>query len=119
MLKRRQEVKSEPAPYVPRPDEILEQEIARSFELLEGCAIPRRLKMLILPILQEYDIPWSVLAGASRKADLLEPRRKIWTELNNEGISSAQIGRWFNRDHTTILYGLGKIPSRMKQAFAS
>lgn len=45
-------------------------------------------------------------------------RREVMRRLHAEGVSYAQIGRWLNRDHATVMYGLGVIkktfPSRRR-----
>lgn len=91
---------------VPTPDHVLEAEINRLRKLMDGCRIPARLKLLVLPMVEEFDIPWAVLVSPSREGHLLKPRRKIWHMLRNEGLSLPQIGKMFNRDHTTIMHGL-------------
>jgi chromosomal replication initiation ATPase DnaA len=57
-------------------------------------------------MIEEHDIPWSMLVSPSRKEYLKGPRRKIWAMLQREGLSLPQIGKMFNRDHTTILHGI-------------
>lgn len=115
----------------PKPPSVLtritkeEEEYYRSMELdvqakrtailLDGCNMSRRLKLLILPVLQEYDVAWSILVSPSRMHKLKEPRREIWALLREEGMSFPQIAALCNRDHTTILYGYNEYLS-MKEA---
>lgn len=86
--------------------EYLDVLIKRTMVLLDGCTISRRLKLIILPVLQEYDTPWKDLVSPSKANVLKNPRRQIWALLRDEGMSLPQIGRLFNRDHTTVLHGL-------------
>lgn len=92
--------------HIPAPDHVLEAEISRLQVLMEGCRIPSRLRLLVLPMVEECDIPWSMLVSPSRMEYLKGPRRKIWAMLQREGLSLPQIGKMFNRDHTTILHGI-------------
>ena len=92
--------------HTPAPDHVLEAEISRLQVLMEGCRIPSRLRLLVLPMVEECDIPWSMLVSPSRMEYLKGPRRKIWVMLQREGLSLPQIGKMFNRDHTTILHGI-------------
>jgi hypothetical protein len=92
--------------HIPAPDHILEAEINRLQVLMEGCRIPSRLRLLVLPMVEDCDIPWRDLISSSRKEYLKGPRRKIWAMLQREGLSLPQIGKMFNRDHTTILHGI-------------
>ena len=89
-----------------RNDEELDQEVQKLQSLLEGCVMPKRLKMLILPIVQEHGYSWEELVSISRKKYLHPARREIWIALREEGnLSFPQIGKLFNRDHSTIVHG--------------
>ena len=93
--------------HTPAPDHVLEAEISRLQILMEGCRIPSRLRLLVLPMVEDCGIPWLDLVSSSRKDYLKWPRRKIWATLQREGrLSLPQIGKMFNRDHTTILHGI-------------
>lgn len=39
-------------------------------------------------------------------------RQDIWLEFREEGMSLAEIGRFFKRDHTTVLYGINRAKER-------
>ena len=92
--------------YQPRPDDVLDAEILRLKKLMEGCRIPARLRLLVLPLVEECNIPWKVLVSPSREKYLKDARPKIWTALRDDGLSYPQIGKMFNRDHTSIMYGI-------------
>ena len=55
---------------------------------------------------EEYKFTVKELRGPGRSHCFSEPRRVIWSELKQRGYSLPQIGRFFGRDHTTILHGL-------------
>jgi chromosomal replication initiation ATPase DnaA len=54
----------------------------------------------------EHGVLPSELRGPSRFAQFIEPRRRVWAELRERGYSLSQIGRFFGRDHTTIMHGI-------------
>jgi len=102
-----------PKPFTDEEKEFIEQvkidmRIKRTSVLLEGCNMSRRLKLIVLPVLEEYDIPWEVLVSPSRKHNLKAPRREIWNLLREDGLSFPQIAKLFNRDHTTIIHGVNQ-----------
>lgn len=89
-----------------RNDEELDQEVQKLQSLLDGCVMPKQLKMLILPIIHDYGYSWKELVSISRKKYLHPARREIWIALREEGnLSFPQIGKLFNRDRSTIVHG--------------
>jgi chromosomal replication initiation ATPase DnaA len=55
---------------------------------------------------EEYKMSVRELRGASRARIFNEPRRIIWCEAHDNGYSYPVIGRFFGRDHTSIIYGV-------------
>lgn len=49
--------------------------------------------------------PEQVVGDCCRK-DNVQARWAVIRRLNKDGFSSAQIGRWMNRDHSSILHAL-------------
>jgi hypothetical protein len=94
-----------PRPLPEVPVSIEEQQRKR----MKGCPLSLRRQGLVLPILEEFDMTWEKLWEKDRRAVLMEPRRKIWLKLWEDGMSIAQIGRFTQRDHTTVLWGLRAI----------
>ena len=89
-----------------RNDEELDQEVQKLQSLLDGCVMPKRLKMLIIPIIHDHGFSWKELVSISRKKYLHPARREIWIALREEGnLSFPQIGKLLNRDHSTIVHG--------------
>jgi chromosomal replication initiation ATPase DnaA len=54
------------------------------------------------------------LRGPDRRHDICEVRFKVWAALRAANYSYPHIGRYFRRDHTTILSGLKKIDAYEK-----
>lgn len=53
-----------------------------------------------------HGVNWREIMGRSRMAYVARARRHCWLEFYRRGYSSCQIGRIFDRDHSTVLYGL-------------
>ncbi len=54
-------------------------------------------------------IPRAELFGCTRVQHVCDTRFVLWLILTDDyGMSSVTIGRYFNRDHTTILHGVRK-----------
>ena len=100
-----------PAPDAPRvytaeEEAALDAKIERNQRLLAGCGISGRLKMLLLPILQEHDVTWMQMLRGGRAHCYRDCKREVWTMLYDEGLSYPQIGKLFGNDHTSILHGV-------------
>lgn len=52
--------------------------------------------------------PTRVLSDCRTRRDVYA-RREVMRRLYDEGFSYSQIGRWLNRDHSTVMFGLGHI----------
>lgn len=60
-------------------------------------------------MLAAYDLTWKEIVSPCRKQKLVVPRRAIIWCLHCAGLSSTQIGRVLNRDHSSIIYALKEI----------
>ena len=80
--------------------------------LMKGLRIPERARMVIAPVLQDHGIFWTEVFSESRSAHIVQPRQDMWLLLKRAGYSLSQIGRMFNRDHSTISQGVGKANER-------
>lgn len=102
---------------------LLEQNITYRQALLKGAEdVPKRVKLLILPILEEHNYSWEELFGKdkgtsrnSRTAQSVEVKWQIFREIyNNLETNPNQIARWCGMDHTSVLYGLGLLKKRKR-----
>jgi hypothetical protein len=59
-------------------------------------------------ILDQHDTTWEAIVNHDRKAPTHKPRRAVYGYLHRRGWSVAKIGRFCNRDHTSILHALRK-----------
>lgn len=68
---------------------------------------PNEMDIVTKQIAGMYGVEPGELRGPRRHAHLTEPRRVIWRELiRNRGLKSTRVGRYFKRDHSTILQGV-------------
>lgn len=102
---------------------LLEEGITYREALLKGTEnIPKRIKLLVLPILEEANFSWEELFGKnpttkgnSRTEDVVQTKWKIFRELHKElKLNPSQIAQWCSMDHTSVLYGLGKLEKKRK-----
>jgi chromosomal replication initiation ATPase DnaA len=47
---------------------------------------------------------------------VVQLRQRLFYEFREEGMSLPEIGRFFNRDHTTVRYGIQKEKERREQS---
>ena len=47
--------------------------------------------------------------GDSRRQHVVSARWAVWRRMEADGLSIAAIGRATNRDHSTVLNGLGRL----------
>lgn len=57
---------------------------------------------------KRYGVSVEDVLGPSKEKHFVEARRYAWKMARRSGWSLTEIGRAFNRDHTTILVGLRK-----------
>lgn len=57
-------------------------------------------------VCQETGLDYSLVMGRCRETQFTQARQLIWSIAQQNGASLAQIGRVFNRDHTTIMSGI-------------
>lgn len=102
---------------------LLEEGITYREALLKGTEnIPKRIKLLVLPILEEANFSWEELFGKnpttkgnSRTEDVVRTKWRIFKELHQElNLNPTQIAQWCSMDHTSVLYGLGKLEKSRK-----
>ena len=55
--------------------------------------------------------PRRVMGPSHKPKDVLA-RRKVWRRLRDDGFTTTQIGKWTNRDHSTVVVGLQRLALR-------
>ena len=64
---------------------------------------------ITIKIAQKYGLTADHITGKSRDKWIVKARREVCEELYAKGMSSKTIGNFLNRNHTSILYLLGKL----------
>lgn len=83
-----------------------------------GFIIPEKkkpVKEIIEEVLRDYPgMSFDLVTGPRRARKIVEARYACMRAVHNErpDMSFPQIGRIFNRDHTVIIYAVGKLKSR-------
>lgn len=84
---------------------------------------PIRVRKLVRAAAEMFNTTEKGILSPSRRQVHVRPRRMVYLALREEGKSMEQIGRWLNRDHTTVVHGCQVARSiiaqdqRMKAAF--
>lgn len=102
---------------------LLEEGITYRQALLKGAEdVPKRIKLAVLHILEETNFSWGELFGKdketkrnARSTEAVQTKWEIFKELHYQhNINPTQIANWCKMDHTSVLYGLGKLRKRVK-----
>lgn len=82
------------------------------------AAPPARARKIIAEVAAAYELTPADLTGPRRFAKIMEPRRIAMARIRNElGYSFPQIGRLFNRDHSSVIWAIrGGRPNQPSQA---
>jgi chromosomal replication initiation ATPase DnaA len=70
---------------------------------------------IIKKIAREWNLTVETIRGKSRDRYAYEARKEIAQALYDRGLSTVQIGRYINREHTTILNMLGRLSRHKKR----
>lgn len=67
------------------------------------------MKNIVEQVSRSRGVPVKDIMGTSRLKDIVAARQSAMWLSRSQGISFARVGRFFNRDHTTILHACNKI----------
>lgn len=74
---------------------------------------------IIIEVSERRKVPALLVAGCSQVKRCVAARNEVWATLNKLGVSAQRLGVLFNKDHTTVLYGIrrhnGEMPWDIKQ----
>lgn len=82
----------------PKPFDIL--------RLMQVQGEPASMRRIALDVALGHRISVKSLTGRSRCPDLAHPRQEAMFRMRQAGFSLSQIGRFFRRDHTTVMHGV-------------
>lgn len=111
IVRKKEEEKKEPAPVIPigpfqqAINELKEDEKRMKHPLLSGLK-GMKSREVLEPVILKYKISYKELSGPSRVAKYHLPRRHCFAVLREAGFSTPQIGKLFNRDHSTVVHAL-------------
>jgi len=103
---------------------ILEEGITYCQALLKGAEdIPKRIKLVVLPLLEESNFSWEELFGKdsstqrnARTVDAVKVKWEIFKELHVRlNMNANQIASWCNMDRTSVAYGLGNLRKKKRK----
>ena len=93
----------------------LEDLVARQRDIIRSFADSAKSPLLsdvIAVISKHYQLPKQTIVGAGKSTTYVFPRHVGYYIGRRLGYSLHQIGRAFDKDHTTVLYGAEKIAAR-------
>jgi hypothetical protein len=67
---------------------------------------PDRARRAIREVCDRHIVTWSEIMGPGRTKPVAQARQQAFVALAEMGFPLADIGRFFNRDHTTVLWGI-------------
>lgn len=70
----------------------------------------------VLGVAAGHHVTLAELWGRSRTPRVSRARQALWSRLEGHGLSRSEIGRAFNRDHTTIISGIAAADKRALSA---
>jgi len=71
--------------------------------------------MFVAKVTEHFGIPIIRLFSPTRDQDVVEVRQCIWHVLYTyEKKNYTALGRYFKRDHATVLYGVKKVDGMLK-----
>ncbi len=68
----------------------------------------RSIREIAMTVALEYGLKIDDLRGYSRKQPTASARQRAYFLARNEGHSYPAIGRYFNRDHATVIHGVNR-----------
>lgn len=92
--------------------------------LLKGCdGLPKRIKLAILPILEETNYSWEDLFRKNpetkrnaRSKNAVQAKWEIFKILHYEfGVTVNRIAQICGMDHTSVFYGLGLLKKKVRK----
>lgn len=73
------------------------------------------MRSIICRIAAGYDLSYDEVTGSSRQRHIMVGRNHVYAALMDCGFSSAAVGRYMGRDHSTVLHGAGQHRERVAE----
>ena len=77
-----------------------------------------KMKQIVLAICREHGVKLNIILSAERSARVVAARKTAIRKINAEfpNLTTVQIGRFFDINHSSVLHHLGRIPKRQSVA---
>lgn len=82
----------------PQPIEIL--------RIMQAHEQPISMRRIALDVAMKHEITIEELTGPKRHQRQAHPRQEAMFKMKRAGYSYSEIGRFFGRDHTTVMHGV-------------
>ncbi len=79
----------------------------------EQCATKETMARIAKNVAEKHQISGHEMRSQRRLAPLVRARQEAMHLMKEAGYSTPQIGRYFRRDHTTVLHGVAMHETRM------
>lgn len=99
-----------PKPPKPQPPKPVHPEILTPYQ--------RTVRESAIPILKKYDLTLEDVRGERRFRCMHRARWEIAVALTNRGWSTLKIGRFLNKDHTTVVHYLKRLKEESQNGTA-
>lgn len=66
----------------------------------------RNARHIVEPIIERRKIAWNDIVANKRQSKFVNARKEVCAALKQAGWSFTMIGKYINRDHTTIIYAV-------------
>lgn len=83
----------------------------QALSIMRKNGVPEWMRDLVLCAAQDHGVSPVDIVGKTRKRTVVAARNQVWytiRERNPSRYTWPMIGRWFGRDHTTVIYGVSK-----------
>ena len=74
--------------------------------IMQAHEQPISMRRSALDIALKYELTYEELIGPKRHQRQAQPRQEAMFKMKSAGYSHAEIGRFFGRDHTTVMHGV-------------
>lgn len=79
----------------------------RDFIRVWAPSTPReRLLLAVSEIADRHEVELHEVLGLTRRRNVVNARHEAMSALHDQGMTYPQIGRFFGRDHTTVMHGV-------------
>lgn len=116
-VQRAKQIETECRAVQPEPAQVTEKIVplvpSRARQLMRKHLMPHWVQNIVMAAAELHRVPPAAIVGRSRHRVIVAARNEAWYQIKltaspvtGEIPSYPTIGKWFGRDHTTVLYGV-------------